>query len=100
MFVGYLLLTTTTMTIQDLKDNREQIITLINKYATTYCKGTQMTMKEAMTIYAKWALKGKSAPIQWVEKEMKKSITKMSMAEYNSGTQHGAQRLALGSRFN
>ena len=87
------------MTVQDLKDNRDQIIGCIEQYRTVYCKGTQLTMKEAMTIYAKWALKGKSAPIQWVEKEMKKSIRKMSMSEYNSGTQQGQHRSNLGQKW-
>lgn len=79
--------------------NKQDIIALVEKYRTTYCAGTQMTTEEGVAIFAKWAAKGKMAPIQWVEKEMKKSIRRMSMADYNEGTQHGAHRANLGSKW-
>ena len=79
--------------------NKQDIIELVEKYRTTYCKGTQMTNEEGVAIFEKWAAKGKMAPIQWVEKEMKKSIRPMSMADYNEGTQHGAHRANLGGKW-
>jgi hypothetical protein len=79
--------------------NKQDIIALVEKYRTSYCAGTQMTNEEGVAIFEKWAAKGMIAPIQWVEKAMKKSIRKMSMAEYHSGTQSGAHRANLGSKW-
>ena len=79
--------------------NKQDIIELVEKYRTSYCNGTQMTNEEGVAIFEKWAAKGKMAPIQWVEKEMKKSIRPMSAAEYREGTESGRHMANLGSKW-
>jgi hypothetical protein len=70
------------MTLIELKEKREIIIEQINERLSSCKYGHTTSLKECMEIYAKWALKGKSCPLQYVHAHMKKATNKCPLNVY------------------